>query len=414
MRILGVLLLSTLLPALASAAPAPPAEPFRPARVHTPPAIDGVLDDAAWQAATQSSNFKTWRPDYGKEPRGKTTVYAAYDAENMYFAFRALDEDPSKIKASMASRDSIRPDDWICINLDSFGDQQALYGFYVNPLGIQMDSRYAANKEDIGFDAVWYSAGRIDAQGYIVEVRIPFKSIRYSGREPVMMGVIFERNDSRRAEGSMDPPIDPRAGYNFTIQMRPIAFDGIKHYTLLEVLPDATYSRQEQAREGALLRTAGGGDVGATVKYGLTAQLTVDGTYNPDFSQVEADAGQIDVNLRHPLFFAEKRPFFLEGNEVFNIAGPTQYGVLLVRPSHAHDRQPAGGREGDREAREGGYRRRAVRDRRGGGWHGPARCAGVGRPLQAIVEPGRVPRRVLRGPRAGRKPTTAWRAGTGR
>ncbi|MGE5361841.1 MAG: DUF5916 domain-containing protein [Bacteroidales bacterium] len=308
---------------------APPAEPFHPTRITTPPRIDGVLDDEAWQTATQVSDFKTWRPDFEKDPQGKTTVYAAYDAENMFFAFRAFDAEPSRIKASMASRDSIRPDDWICINLDSFGDQQALYAFYVNPLGIQMDSRYAANQEDLGFDAVWYSAGRVDDKGYIVEVRIPFKSIRYSGKNPVTMRVIFERNDSRHSEGSMYPAMDPRAGYNFLIQTMPMAFENIKHYTLLEVLPDATFNRQEAAPTGTLVRTAGGPDFGATVKYGITAQLTADGTYNPDFSQVEADAGQIDINLRHPLFFPEKRPFFLEGNEVFNIAGPSQNGVLL-------------------------------------------------------------------------------------
>jgi hypothetical protein len=305
------------------------AEPFRPSRLTKPPVIDGVLDDEAWQTATQASGFKTWRPDFSKDPSGRTVVYATYDAENMYFAFRAYDGEPSKIKASMANRDSIRPDDWICINLDSFNDQQSLYAFYVNPLGIQSDSRYAANKEDFGFDAVWYSAGRIDGEGYAVEVRIPFKSLRYNGRNPVTMGVIFERNISRSSEGSMYPAMDPRAGYNFTIQMMPMAFADIEHYTLLEVLPDATYNRQDEARAGALDRIESGPDFGVTVKYGLTAQLTMDGAYNPDFSQVEADAGQIDVNLRHPLFFAEKRPFFLEGNEVFNIGGPSQSGVLL-------------------------------------------------------------------------------------
>ena len=159
----------------------------------------------------------------------------------------------------MASRDSIRPDDWICINLDSFNDQQALYGFYVNPLGIQMDSRYAANKEDLGFDLVWYSAGRIDEQGYTVEVRIPFKSIRYSGEQP--------GDDGRHLRAERQPQLrgqhvsrrsTPGAGYNFNIQMMPMAFADIKHYTLLEVLPDATYSRQDEARAGSLARTASG------------------------------------------------------------------------------------------------------------------------------------------------------------
>ena len=311
-----------------TAAAVPAAEPMRPAKSGVPPVIDGLLDDEAWRGATQTTAFKTWRPDFGAEPAGQTIVFSTYDARFMYFAFRAFDAEPGKIKASMASRDSIRPDDWICINLDSFNDQQALYSFYVNPLGIQMDGRYAAGQEDLGFDTVWYSAGRIDDQGYTVEVRIPFKSVRYSGRKTVTMGVIFERSVSRSSEGSTYPPLDPKMGMNFNIQMMPIAFEEIEHYTLLEVLPDATYSRRHEARAGSLERSASRGELGFTAKYGITGQLTADGTYNPDFSQVEADAGQIDINLRHPLFFAEKRPFFLEGNEAFNLGGPAQNGVL--------------------------------------------------------------------------------------
>jgi hypothetical protein len=134
------------------------ADMLRPTRTAKPPVLDGVLDDEVWQAAPPLTGFKTWQPDYGMNAVDQTEVYAAYDAENMYFAFRVFDSDPSKIKASMASRDSIRPDDWICINLDSFNDQQSLYGFYVNPLGVQMDTRYSAGHEDVGFDAVWYSA----------------------------------------------------------------------------------------------------------------------------------------------------------------------------------------------------------------------------------------------------------------
>ncbi|HSK08824.1 MAG TPA: DUF5916 domain-containing protein [Vicinamibacterales bacterium] len=307
---------------------AEPTAPLQPARVSVPPRIDGVLDDEAWTQSPQVTGFKTWMPDYGREMGDQTIAWYAYDAENLYFAFKAFDREPGKIKASMASRDSIRPDDWICINLDSFNDQQALYAFYVNPLGIQMDSRYAAGRDDVGFDAVWYSAGRIDADGYTIELRIPFKSIRYSGGDPVTMSVVFERFVSRRREGGTWPALDPKAAGNFLIQGRPIVFGDIRHYKLLEVLPDATYSRHDVASGGRLRNETSAGDLGVSVKYGLTAQLTADGTYNPDFSQVEADAGQIDVNLRHALFFAEKRPFFLEGQEVFNLGGPAQHSTL--------------------------------------------------------------------------------------
>lgn len=305
----------------ASAAASPP-DRLRPLRATTAPVIDGRLDEELWQQAPQATDFKTWMPDYGADLSERTVVYYAYDAENLYFAFRAFDREPSKIKASMASRDSIRQDDWICINLDSFDDQQSLYSFYVNPLGIQADSKFAANKEDMGFDAVWYSAGRLDDRGYTVEVRIPFKSLRYSRREPVTMGVVVERMISRKTEDGTIPGLDPKMGMNFLIQTQPIEFRDIRHYTLLEVLPAATYSRQQKAEAGALATQSAAADVGMTLKYGVTAQLTADAAVNPDFSQVEADAGQVDINLRAPLFFAEKRPFFLEGLDVYNFGGP--------------------------------------------------------------------------------------------
>jgi hypothetical protein len=311
-----------------AARPAFAADPIQPLRAASPPVIDGRLDDQVWQQAPNASRFITWLPDYGADLSERTIVYYAYDAENLYFAFRAFDREPTKVKASMAARDTIRQDDWICINLDSFNDQQALYSFYVNPLGIQADSRFAANKEDLGFDAVWYSAGQVDAEGYSIEVRIPFKSIRYNRRDPVTMGVVVERMISRKSEDGTIPALDPKMGMNFTIQTQPIVFTGIRHYTLAEVLPAATYSQQQLAQSGQLATASSGGSFGVTAKYGITAQLTADGTYNPDFSQVEADAGQVDINLRAPLFFPEKRPFFLEGQDVFNLGGPSQTGPL--------------------------------------------------------------------------------------
>jgi hypothetical protein len=316
--------------ALAAASAAPRA-PLVPIRAAAPPVIDGDLSDAVWQQAPSVTGFKTWFPDFGKDMPDQTVAYYAYDAENLYFAFRAFDSEPGRIKASVTERDTIVAEDWICINLDSFGDQQALYGLYVNPLGIQADSRYAAGKEDYGVDIVWYSAGRIDDKGYTIEVRIPFKSLRYGGSNPVRMRLIFERRITRRSEQGTWPELDPKIGPNFLVQNTPIEFANIRHYTLLEVLPDATYSRHLTRPGETLEQTSGGGDLGVTAKYGVTAQLTLDGAVNPDFSQVEADAGQIDINRRYALFFPEKRPFFLEGRELFNLVGadysPLQYIV---------------------------------------------------------------------------------------
>lgn len=185
-------------------------EPIVPFRATSPPVIDGKLSDSVWEEAPPVTGFKTWRPDFGEVvPAGdRTSVWFAYDAENLYFAFRALDSEADRIKASVAKRDTILSDDWVCINLDSFGDRQSLYAFYINPRGIQADSRYAAGTEDPGFDVVWYSAGSIDADGYTVEVRIPLESIRYGGGDEVRMAVIFERSVSRRSEGSTLPALE--------------------------------------------------------------------------------------------------------------------------------------------------------------------------------------------------------------
>jgi hypothetical protein len=302
---------------------------LQPLSLTVPPTIDGKLEEPFWSEAPSVTGFKTYSPDYGHDLGEKTVAYMAYDSENIYFAFRCFDRQPQKIKASIARRDDIRPDDWVCLNLDSFNDQQSLYAFYVNPLGIQMDSRYSGGKEDFSEDFVWYSGGTIDEEGYAVEVRIPLKSIRYASGKRVEMGIIFERRISRLTQNGTFPPLSPERGMFFLTQMAPMEYFGLKRYTLLEVLPAFTYRQQYFLEEGRLRRERPGRDLSLTAKYGLTSSLILDGTVNPDFSQVEADAGQVDVNLRYELFYPEKRPFFMEGSENFNLAGATEEDYLL-------------------------------------------------------------------------------------
>jgi hypothetical protein len=307
--------------------------PLLPLRTDTPPAIDGLLDDPVWSQAPSETGFKTWWPDFGKDMHERTVVYYAYDRENLYFAYRCYDREPGKIKASVRARDTVKEDDWICLNLDTFNDQQSLYAFYVNPLGIQGDSRFESGVEDHTIDVVWYSAGRIDPEGYTIEVRIPFKSIRYRSREPVEMGIIVERSINRFSESGTYPALDPARGFDFLTQTRPLHFIDIQHYTLLEVLPALTYGKTSLADRGRLEPQKARSDLSLTAKYGLTSQLILDGTVNPDFSQVESDAGQVDFNLRYALFYPEKRPFFLEGREKFTLAA-TELGNPLESVVH--------------------------------------------------------------------------------
>jgi hypothetical protein len=296
-------------------------EPLKPLRTETAPIIDGILDDPVWQKAPSESGFKIYHPDYGDEMTENTKVWYAYDRENLYFAFMCYDSEPYNIKTSITARDKIRPDDWICINLDSFNDQQSLYAFYVNPMGIQMDSRAIGENEDMDADFVWYSEGKINEHGYAIELKIPFKSIRFSSKEPVEMGIIFERYISRKSEAGTYPPLDPKWGHNFNTQMRTLIYENIKHYQLLEILPAVTYSQNSALDQGKLKSHGDDAEFSLTGKYGITSHLVFDGTYNPDFSQVESDAGQVDFNQRYALFYPEKRPFFLEGRENFFFGG---------------------------------------------------------------------------------------------
>jgi len=300
-------------------------DPLRPLRTTKPPVIDGKIDDPVWKEAPFVTGFKTFVPDFGLDMVEKTEVYMAYDRENLYFAYRCFDSQPDKIKSSITARDNVRPDDWICLNLDSFNDHQSLYAFYVNPAGIQGDSRYSSGREDHSVDVVWYSAGQIDSLGYVVEMQIPLKSIRFSNKNPVEMSVFFERRISRRSEQGSYPAMSPEKGMAFLTQMKPMVYDDLKHYTLFELLPAVTYSYKKSAEEGRLATDENRGDISLTTKYGISSKMILDGTYNPDFSQVESDAGQVDINLRYDLYFPEKRPFFLEGSENFNVAATSTH-----------------------------------------------------------------------------------------
>jgi hypothetical protein len=296
-------------------------------KVAKAPVIDGILDEEVWKQALAFTDFKTFIPDFGKTILQQTKAWVAYDEENLYFAFDCQDTEPEKIKANVSGRDAIVQDDWICLNIDSRFDQQAMYAFYINPLGIQMDTRFAAGKEDPSIDLVWYSAGKLDDHGYNVEVKIPLKSLRFSTGDPVSMGLLLERYVSRSATHVGYPHLDPTMGFNLLPQLMRVDYQGVKHYSLFEAIPAVTYLHKDIREGDQLVKDTRKPDLSLTLKYGITSDLILDATVNPDFSQVESDAGQVDVNLRYELYYPEKRPFFLEGREKFNI-GATQASIV--------------------------------------------------------------------------------------
>ncbi len=309
-------------------------------KAETAPVIDGALDDPVWQQATRFDDFLTFKPDFGKPTSEPTCVWVAYDSRNIYFAFDCRDSEPARIKAAMAKRDGIDLDDWIGVVLDTFGDQQGGYLFEVNPLGVQLDGMINADGNgDASFDTVWQSKGRIHNGGYSAEMAVPFKSLRYPFKKKMTMGLLVSRFIGRKSEQTSFPGLSPEGG-GLMAQAQRIELNDVKFERPLEFIPAVTYNQSSVHGGGALNSLGGKTDFSLTGKLGLTSNLTLDAAYNPDFSQVEADAGQMDVNLRYSIYFAEKRPFFLEGMENFNFAtameqntvGAVAYTRTIVDP----------------------------------------------------------------------------------
>ena len=296
-------------------------------KTDTPPKLDGILDDPAWEKASKFDAFKTFKPDYGKKPDKKTIFYVTYDSHNLYFAIKAFDE-PSGIKTSVTKRDHMFNDDWVGILIDTFNNAQSAYGFFLNPSGIQGDGMTTINGEfNETQDFVWYGAGKINKEGYCLEYKIPLKSLRFPSGKKVIMRIMAIRNITRFSENDSFPPIYPDKG-SVLSQTLPVEFENLKFKRVFELLPDVVHNNSKEIKSGELVTSEKNTEFGLTTKLGITSDLTLDAAYNPDFSQVEADAGQVDINLRYDLFYPEKRPFFQEGSELFKFAGNTEEAPL--------------------------------------------------------------------------------------
>ncbi len=303
----------------------------------TPIKIDGNLTESVWQNSTPIDKpFKTISPTYGQPFTQKTLIHTAYDQKNLYFAFQCFDTHPSKIKTSITQRDNISNDDWVGVILDATGSKQGAYEFYVNPNGIQMDkvkSAVTVDAADKAPDFVWESAAKITETGYNVEIRIPLDTIRYQGGKHVKMGAVFIRQVSREGSSGTWPEIQPGSTYfNFMAELQ---YHGLKNDLRLEILPNVTYSSTSERTGPATWETEKDTNIGMSIKYGITSSITAEATINPDFSQVESDAFQVEVNQRYPLFYSEKRPFFMENKQTFDFS-VIKWGYM---PAPVHTRK---------------------------------------------------------------------------
>ncbi|MFC1490736.1 sugar-binding protein [Candidatus Latescibacterota bacterium] len=295
---------------------------YRPERTNTPPVIDGALDDDVWSSATvMNQPFSSYSPLFGETLPFETHFQMAYDDENLYFAFHAIDPEPDKIKSSYTPRDQMFSDDWVGFSFDALGTKQVAYELMVNPHGIQADIYDSiSNGEDVSPDWVWDSAARITDDGYIVEIRLPFKSIQFASGEHVEMGIILFRKISRIGISGSWPNLNPgESGLN---RHAPVILENISKISNIEILPSITFSSNtERQNPESWSSPKTEEDIGVGLSYGITSSTSAELTINPDFSQIESDAFQVDVNRRYPIFYTEKRPFFMEDKTLFNVAG---------------------------------------------------------------------------------------------
>jgi len=291
-------------------------------RAQEPPRIDGALEDAVWQNSPLTlGDWISYNPVRGEKSTFHTEVRIAYDERYLYFAFHCFDPEPTKIRATISRRDNVFNDDWIGLSLDSAATGQTSYHLMVNPSGIQMDAlNTPSSGEKFEADLIWDSAGKLTDDGYAVEIRLPLQSIRFAGGIDVRMGILFWRHISRTGVSSSWPDLPP--GQWVFNNHAHLVFSELHQPRLLEVLPSLTESiTQLRASEHRWNPWTGDTNVGVGVKYGITSNITLDATVKPDFSQVESDAFQVQVNQRFPIFYTEKRPFFMEGMALFNVAG---------------------------------------------------------------------------------------------
>jgi hypothetical protein len=308
--------------------------------------IDGVLSEPQWTQAAVLTGFSQYRPVDGRPAEDTTQVLVWYAPDAIYFGIRAF-EAHGAIRATLADRDKIDNDDYVQLILDTFNDRRRAFVIGVNALGVQADGirsegggNYAGGRGaggnfdnvDMNPDFLYDSKGRVTDWGYEVEIRIPFKSISYQSANPQRWAInVIRKSQHSGYEDTWTPAV--RANASFLTQSG--ILDGLHdlHRGLLLELNPFTTGRLDGAPDstGAWAYDAKP-EVGFNVSWGLTTTLALNGTVNPDFSQVEADAAQVTVNERFAVFYPEKRPFFLEGIEQFNTPNSLIYTRRIVSP----------------------------------------------------------------------------------
>ena len=320
-----------------------------PPRIEVEVAIDGRLDEPVWQQASRLTGFSRYAPTDDQPADDSTEVLVWYSPNAIHFGIRAWAE-PGSVHATLADRDKIYSDDYIGIFLGTFNDGRQAVVFAANPLGIQGDGIVVENGQggggfggnqvgreatDINPDFVFQSKGRVTDYGYEIEIRIPFKSLRFQSADPQTWGLqVLRRVQSRGYEYCWAPA--RRAAPSYLAQSGHLTgLTGMHRGLVLDVNPVVTQQVTGAPGAGGYRYDRQDPNVGFNARWGITNTLTLNGTVKPDFAEVESDAGQLVTDPRQALFFPEKRPFFLEGSEQFNTPGNLIYTRRILSPTVA-------------------------------------------------------------------------------
>lgn len=290
----------------------------RAARTTRPPVIDGRSDDAAWADAPIIDAFKEYEPNTGAEPRFRTELRILYDDRYLYILGRMHDPAPDSIISLLSRRDVRTESEQLKIVIDSYHDRRTAYQFILNPAGVKRDFYvYNDNNEDPTWDAVWDGHASIDSLGWVAEFRIPFSQMRFADREEHVFGLLVVR-DVARTRQRISWPLFDRNKQGYISQGGEISgIRGLPRPRRLEILPYAVTKNVTRPLAGGGWEHPQEQTLGADVKWGVTSNLTIDATLNPDFGQVEADPAVLNLSAFEQ-FFEERRPFFLEGAGIFD------------------------------------------------------------------------------------------------
>lgn len=317
----------------------PQRKTFRIPEINSDIEIDGVLDEGAWEKALSFPVNIEIMPGESVEAPVKTECLLMYDKQNLYVGFLAYDPESEKIRSYLSDRDSAWADDFVGIILDTFNDENRGFAFFVNPLGIQGDEIYSrgGSYEDDSWDAIWDSAGKIADFGYSVEIAIPFRSLQFQpSEEEQVWGFAPVRNYPRSRRHQISNFKHNRNEQCLLCQFpKLVGFKKVTPGHNIELDPTMTGIRTDERQDfpaGKMKERDSNLDFGISGQWGFTNNLTLSAALNPDFSHVEADVAQLEINKRFALYYPEKRPFFLEGNDFFETSLEAIYTRSVADP----------------------------------------------------------------------------------